>query len=40
MQTIKRYPSIGRKAFNEMEGMFEWEVTVQIPMKLIGLNQN
>jgi hypothetical protein len=40
MQSIKRYPSIGRKAFNEMEGMFEWEVTVQIPMKLIGINSD
>ena len=38
MQTIKRYPSMGRRAFNEMEGMFEWELTVEIPFKLIGLN--
>ena len=38
MQTIKRYPSIGRRAFNEMEGMFEWELTVKIPYKLIGID--
>lgn len=38
MQTIERYPSIGRRAFNEMEGMFEWELTVKIPFKLIGID--
>jgi hypothetical protein len=38
MQTIKRYPSIGRRAFNEMEGMFEWELTVKIPFELIGID--
>jgi hypothetical protein len=35
---IKRYPSIGRKAFNEMEGMFEWELTVKIPLRLMGID--
>ena len=35
---IKRYPSIGRRAFNEMEGMFEWELTVKIPFILIGID--
>ena len=38
MQSIKRYPSIGRRAFNEMEGMFEWELTVEIPFNLIGID--
>jgi hypothetical protein len=38
MQSIKRYPSIGRRAFNEMEGMFEWELTVEIPFELIGID--
>jgi hypothetical protein len=38
LQSIKRYPSMGRRAFNEMEGMFEWELTVQIPMKLLGVD--
>ena len=40
MQSIKRYPSIGRRAFNEMEGMFEWELTVKIPFKLIGIDSS
>ena len=35
---IKRYPSIGRRAFNEMEGMFEWELTVKIPFTLMGID--
>lgn len=38
MNTIKRLPSIGRRAFNEMQGMFEWELTVEIPMKLMGID--
>lgn len=38
MHTIKRYPSIGRRAFNEMEGMFEWELTIEIPFKLMGID--
>jgi len=40
MLTIKRHPSIGRRAFNEMEGMFEWELTVEIPFKLMGIDPN
>ena len=35
---IKRYPSIGRRAFNEMEGMFEWELTVKIPFTLMSID--
>ncbi len=35
---IKRYPSMGRRAFNEMEGMFEWELTVKIPFSLISID--
>ncbi len=38
MKSIERYPSIGKKAFKEMEGMFEWELTVKIPFKLMGLD--
>jgi len=38
LNTIKRSPSIGRRAFNEMEGMFEWELTVKIPFNLMGLD--
>jgi len=36
--TIKRFSSIGRKAFKEMQGMFEWELTVEIPLTLIGID--
>lgn len=38
MNSIERYPSIGRRAFNEMEGMFEWELTVKIPFVLMGID--
>jgi len=38
MATIQRYPSMGRRAFKEMEGMFEWELTVKIPMKLMNID--
>jgi len=38
MNSIKRFPSIGRRAFNEMEGMFEWDLTVKIPFILIGID--
>ncbi|MGC3979235.1 MAG: carbohydrate-binding family 9-like protein [Paludibacteraceae bacterium] len=40
IKTIERFPSIGTKAFKEMEGMFEWELTVKIPFKLMGLDGN
>lgn len=40
MKTIERYPSLGRRAFKEMEGMFEWDLTVKIPFKLMGLDGN
>jgi hypothetical protein len=38
LKSIKRFPSIGRRAFNEMEGMFEWELTVKIPFILLGID--
>lgn len=38
MKSIERYPSMGKKAFKEIEGMFEWELTVKIPLKLMGLD--
>jgi hypothetical protein len=37
---IKRNSSLGRRAFNEMEGMFEWELTVKIPLRIMGINPN
>ena len=36
MQQIGRHSSLGRRAFNEMEGMFTWDLTVKIPFPLIG----
>ncbi len=38
MQTIKRLPSIARKAFKGLSGMFEWELTVEIPFALMGVD--
>jgi hypothetical protein len=35
---IKRFSTLGRRAFNEMEGMFEWELTVKIPLRIMGIN--
>ncbi len=40
LKTIERFPSMGNRAFKEMEGMFEWELTVKIPFKLIGIDGN
>lgn len=38
MKSIERFSTIGKKPFKEIEGMFEWELTVKIPMKLMGLD--
>ncbi len=38
MATIERYASMGRKPFKEMEGMFEWDLTVKIPLKLMNID--
>lgn len=38
MKTIERFPSLGRRVFKEMEGMFEWELTVKIPFKLMKID--
>lgn len=40
MDQIDRFPSMERKAFNEMEGIFEWELTVAIPFALLGIDTN
>ena len=37
MKTIKRLPSIVPKAFNELSGHFEWDLTVEIPFGLMGI---
>ena len=38
LRQIIRYSSLGKRAFCEMEGMFEWELTVGIPFRLLGLD--
>jgi len=40
LSMIKRNSSLGRRAFNEMEGMFEWEITVKIPLRIMGIDPN
>lgn len=40
LSMIKRFPTLGRRAFNEMEGMFDWELTVKIPLRVMGINPN
>lgn len=37
---IKRYASCGNRPFNEVEGLFNWNLTVAIPLDLIGLKYN
>lgn len=34
---VKRYASCGNRPFEEMEGMFAWNLLVAIPLDLIGL---
>ncbi|NLI72235.1 MAG: hypothetical protein GX361_05830 [Bacteroidales bacterium] len=38
MKSIERYSSVGTEPFQEKDGMFEWNLTVKIPMKLMGLD--
>ncbi|HLP04445.1 MAG TPA: carbohydrate-binding family 9-like protein [Paludibacter sp.] len=38
MSIIERHPGIGRRAFNEIEGIFDWDLTVKIPFELMGLD--
>ncbi len=38
LKQIVRYSSLGNRAFCEMEGMFEWELTVGIPFSLMGID--
>lgn len=40
LSMIKRYPSMGRRAFTEMEGMFSWELIVKIPLRIMGIDPN
>lgn len=38
LQTIKRTPSCGTRPFRELEGLFAWNIFVEIPLDLIGLS--
>jgi len=38
LSMIKRHSSLGRRAFQEMEGMFEWDLTVKIPLRILGID--
>lgn len=37
LDRIKRYPSCGTKPFQELEGLFSWNLLVAIPLDLMGL---
>ena len=37
LESIKVYPSCGKKPFRELEGLFSWNILVGIPLELIGL---
>ncbi|MDE6715129.1 MAG: hypothetical protein K2J74_01460 [Muribaculaceae bacterium] len=38
LKSIKRYASCGTRPFEEMEGLFAWNLVVAIPLSLIGVN--
>lgn len=38
MAEIERWSSIGRRAFNELNGLFSWEVCVRIPFRLMDID--
>jgi hypothetical protein len=40
LSLIKRFSSIGRRVFKELNGMFEWDLTVKIPFSLMGIDGN
>ena len=37
---IKVFPSCGTRPFEEMEGLFAWDLTIAIPFSLIGIDNN
>ena len=37
LKAIKRYPSVGTRPFQEVEGSFIWSVVVAIPLGIMGL---
>lgn len=38
LSRIERWTSLGRRAFNEMSGMFSWELCVRIPFDLFDVD--
>lgn len=38
LNRIIRYPSCGTRPFNEIEGIFTWNLLVAIPLDIMGLN--
>ncbi len=38
LSSIKRYASCGNEPFKEQEGTFCWDLTVSIPLELVGLD--
>ena len=40
MQKIKRYSSVSREAFEEKDGIFEWNLIVEIPFELLGIDKD
>lgn len=38
LQKIGRWSSLGKRAFNEMNGLFSWELCVSIPFELMDLD--
>jgi hypothetical protein len=40
LNKIERWSSIGKRAFNEVNGLFSWELCVRIPFSLMDLDSN
>lgn len=40
LDKVKRFASCGTRPFNELEGMFSWNLLVAIPLEIIGLKYN
>ncbi len=40
LSKVKRYASCGTKPFQEMEGLFAWNLIIAIPFELIGIEEN
>jgi hypothetical protein len=40
LKEIDRWSSIGKRAFNELNGLFSWELCVIIPFELMEININ